>query len=398
MNPMDPNTTIFSLDELKAGIPGSDGQPPPLPYAADQILASLNDGVYVTDCQRRIVYWNPAAERITGWSAAEVIGKSCFDEILCHTDKDGHLLCGREHCPLQRAMTTGSSSTSPSLIFLLHKDSRRIPVQVSVSPIRDDVGRVIGGVEIFRDCSDEIRDLERARRIQNLSMQLPADDNPRLRFAARYLPHGMLGGDYYTVEKLDDKRYAFCIADVMGHGTAAGLYAMHLHSLWENNRRFIDKPATFASAINRSLCALVRDEESFATSLFGVIDLQAEAVALCAAGSPSFILHRQGRSRQIKLSSLPLGLLEDHVYEVSFLPIEPGDGLLFYTDGAVEIDGPGEDGMLGSQGLIDLIDRHGFPDNQSSLGFLIEKMLRYSNQVRFSDDVTMLAIRYTAAG
>ncbi|MDZ7641771.1 MAG: SpoIIE family protein phosphatase [Desulfurivibrio sp.] len=367
-------------------------------YSAEQILGALNDGVYVTDRQRRIVYWNQAAEQISGWSAAEVIGKSCFDEILSHTDKDGHLLCGREHCPLQRAMTTGSCSTSPSLVFLLHKDSRRIPVQVNVSPIFDDEGQVIGGVEIFRDCSEEIRDLERARRIQNLSMQLPEDDNPRLQFAARYLPFGMLGGDYYTVERLDDKRYAFCIADVMGHGTAAGLYAMHLHSLWENNRRFIDRPATFASAINRSLCALVRDEESFATGLFGVIDLQAEAIALCAAGSPSFILHRQGRSRQIKLSSLPLGMVEDHVYEVTFLPIEPGDGLLFYTDGAIEIGGADNQEMLGNQGLIKLIDHYGFPYKQTTLGFLIEKMLRFSNQVRFGDDVTMLALHYRGAG
>lgn len=363
-------------------------------YSAGQILEAINDGVYVTDRQRRIVYWNKAAERITGWKAEEVVGKSCYDDVLCHTDKDSHLLCGREHCPLNRAMNNDIASTTPTLVFLLAKDSRRVPVQVTVAPIHDEEGNVIGGVETFRDCSAEIRDLERAKTIQRLSMQLPADPNPRIAFAARYLPHGMLGGDYYTVEKLDDKRYAFCIADVMGHGTAAGLYAMHLHSLWEHNRRFIDKPATFVSAINRSLCTLVRDNESFATGLFGVFDLQADALALCAAGSPSFIHHRRGRFQRIKLASLPLGLVADHIYEVTFLPLEPGDGLLFYTDGAIEINGS-ENEMLGSEGLISLLQQLGFPRTERELGVLSEKMLKYSNKVRFADDVTMLAVEYS---
>lgn len=364
-----------------------------IPYSAVQILQAINDGVYVTDRQRKIVYWNRAAERITGWRAAEVLGRSCYDNLLRHTDKDGHSLCGKEHCPLHRAMATGTSSATPSLLFLFTRDNQRVPVQVNVSPIYNEAGQVIGGVEIFRDCSAEISDLERAKTIQGLTMRLPQDDNPALSFAVKYLPHGVLGGDYYTVEKLDNKRYAFCIADVMGHGTAAGLYTMHLHSLWENNRRFIDKPATFVSAINRDLCSLVRDGESFATGLFGLIDLQAEAVALCAAGSPSFILHRRGQARLIKLSSLPLGLISDHVYEVNFLPLEPGDGLLLYTDGAIEIDSH-DDGMLGNQGLVELVNRDGFPRDEAALDLLLEKMLAHSNQIRFPDDVVMLAIGY----
>lgn len=365
-----------------------------LKFSAPQILQAINDGVYVTDRQRRIIYWNKAAERITGWRAEEVLGKSCHDNVLCHVDKDGHLLCFDEHCPLHRAMSTASASSTPSLVFAMTKEGHRVPVKVNVAPIIDSQGTVIGGVEIFRDCSAEVHDLERAKTIQGLSMQMPAGETPGLKLAAKYLPHGMIGGDYYTMEKLDEHRYAFCIADVMGHGTAAGLYAMHLHSLWESNRRFIDKPATFVSALNRSLCTLVRDGESFATGLFGIIDLHAEALALCAAGSPSFILHRGGVGRRIKLSSLPLGLVAEHVYEVTFLPLERGDGLLFYTDGIIEITNQQEQ-MLGTEGLIAMINRHGCPSNEQSIDLLIKNVLRYSNQIRFPDDVTMLAVEYT---
>jgi len=377
-----------------AALPGS-GEPGLLPYSAQQILRAIGDGVYVTDRQRKIVYWNQAAELITGWRAQDVLGKRCHDDLLCHTDKDGHLLCGKERCPLHRAMVTGAATTSPSLLFLVNREGRKLPVQVNVSPIYDQNGQVVGGVEVFRDYSAEIRDLERAKLIQARSMQLPPGDQPRLGFTAKYLPHGVLGGDYYTVEKLDDQRYAFCIADLMGHGTAAGLYAMHLHSLWESNRDLLAQPATLVETINHKLCALLRDGESFATGLFGLIDLKAQAAHLCAAGSPSFILHHRGEPQLIKFSSLPLGLVADHTYRVSLLPLEPGDGLLFYTDGAIEIDSHQQNGeMLGNQGLLAMIAQQGFPADDSALNALLERLLTNSNQIRFPDDLTMLAIHY----
>lgn len=365
-----------------------------LQYSAEQILDSMNDGVYVTDLHRRIVFWNRAAERLTGWRADEVVGRACHDNLLCHIDKDGHRLCGKEQCPLHRAIVTDSGSAASILIFAHGRDGRKIPVQVSVSPIHDEQGAVVGGVEIFRDASARMRDLERARTIQTLSMQMPPNDDPRIRFAVKYQPHDIIGGDFYTVEKLDADRYAFGLVDVMGHGTAAGLYAMHLHSLWEANRRILDRPASFVSQLNKSLCRLVRDGESFATGLFGYIDLRARAVALCAAGSPSFFLTHQGRTRKVSLGGLPLGLIHDHVYEMTFLPLAPGDGLLLFTDGATEITDR-RDAMLGSSGMSGLIDAHGFPETENNLTELLERILCFSNSVVFPDDVTMLAVHCT---
>ena len=248
-------------------------------------------------------------------------------------------------------------------------------------------------MEIFRDASSQVRDLERARTIQTLSMRMPANDNPRLRLAVKYLPHDIIGGDFYTVEKLDQDRYAFCLVDVMGHGTAAGMYAMHLHSLWEANRRILDRPASFVNQLNKSLCQLVRDGESFATGLFGYIDLRAEAVALCAAGSPSFLLTRNGKTRKVSMAGLPLGLVHDHLYEMTFMALEPGDGLLLFTDGAAEITDR-QDAMLGSGGISDLVDSHGFPETEEDLTGFLEKMLSFSNHTNFPDDVTMLTLRY----
>ena len=85
---------------------------------------------------RKIIYWNKAAERITGWGRADIIGRHCFDDILCHVDKDAHQLCGQEHCPLHRSIITGVGSECP-LVFAKRKDGQRVPVQVTVAPIRN---------------------------------------------------------------------------------------------------------------------------------------------------------------------------------------------------------------------------------------------------------------------
>ena len=61
-----------------------------------EIVDALAEGVYVCDLERRITFWSKSAERITGWPAAEVVGRQCFDSVLCHVDKDGHQLCGED--------------------------------------------------------------------------------------------------------------------------------------------------------------------------------------------------------------------------------------------------------------------------------------------------------------
>ncbi|MGV1099081.1 SpoIIE family protein phosphatase [Thiovibrio sp. JS02] len=361
-------------------------------HPAEQILEAVNQGLYVTDLERRIVYWNEAAERITGWAAAEVVGRACKDSILVHTDKDGRQLCGKESCPLHRAMVTGNRSTVPSLVFAQKKDGSRLPVQVSVAPIRDGLGTIIGGVEVFQDLSHQARDLERARQIQALSMTLPVNDDPRLRWTCHYAAHDIVGGDYFTVERLAPDRYAFLLADMMGHGVAAALYAMHLHSLWESNRELLNRPAAFLAALNRNLCQLVRDGESFATCLFGLLDPEARQLSLCAAGGPAALLTRGRETRQLKTAGLPLGVMPEAAYEETHIALQPDDGLLFCTDGALEISGT--DGrLLGSHGLANLIGLHGFPDTEVKMLHLTEEMLRFSGNIRFPDDLAILAVR-----
>ena len=119
----------------------------------EDILDHIADGVYFVDVHRRITSWNKAAERISGFGLDEVRGRCCAEGILTHVDDKGFSLC-KNDCPLSRTLKDGQQHEG--ILNLHHKSGHRVPVQVSVNPVRNDKGEIIGAVETFRECSDVI--------------------------------------------------------------------------------------------------------------------------------------------------------------------------------------------------------------------------------------------------
>ncbi|PKN71968.1 MAG: hypothetical protein CVU50_09265 [Candidatus Cloacimonetes bacterium HGW-Cloacimonetes-3] len=115
-------------------------------------LNNLYDGVYVVDTTRTILFWNKAAEAMTGYSAAEVVGKSCKDDILNHIDENGILMC-RSSCPIVKAIAC--AGTSIAKVYPKSKSGKRFPVETHVSTVMDDNGAVVAAIEVFRDISHQ---------------------------------------------------------------------------------------------------------------------------------------------------------------------------------------------------------------------------------------------------
>jgi phosphoserine phosphatase RsbU/P len=356
------------------------------------ILDSLSDGVYVCDRNRRITYWSKSAERITGWTAEDVVGRRCLDDVLCHIDKDGHALCGEEFCPLHRSMITGTISTVPLIVFAKAKDGRRVPMQVSVSPIRDANGEIIGGVETFRDMSTVLADLERAKRIQSLSLEQDLPEDRRVRFSTFYTPHDIVGGDYFSIRQLNADQYGFLLADAMGHGIAAALHTMHLSSLWSRFHELLVHPAKFAATVNNELGKVVKDE-SFATAVCGVVDAKERTLRFAAAGGPPIVVFRaDGHTEQLESPGFPFGMLADCDYDEVETRFAPGDCTLLFSDGAFEIHNA-QDQMLGVEGLLGILRKSGYPTSGIQVKAVEEELLRFSNGLRLDDDVTFLEVR-----
>lgn len=116
---------------------------------SDLILSSVADGVFTIDKNRLITSFNAAAEKITGWTRKEVIGKPCH--TIFHSS-----VCGSA-CLLQKAIDLNNSFIDRS-IFIKGKAGNSIPVTISSSPLLDDFGNIIGGIETFRDNTSSIRE------------------------------------------------------------------------------------------------------------------------------------------------------------------------------------------------------------------------------------------------
>ncbi|MBF0476144.1 MAG: SpoIIE family protein phosphatase [Deltaproteobacteria bacterium] len=358
------------------------------------VIDSLADGVYVTNVEREILFWNKAAEKLTGWQADEVIGRTCYDNFMQHVDKDGHKLCGKEYCPLHRSITTGQASTKPIFVFATSKDGRRIPMQVTVSPLRDADGKIIGAVEVFRDMEQAIKDLERAKIIQDNAMNTPMQEDPRISFHVCQAPEEFVGGDFYRIECIGPDVYGLMIADVMGHGVASALYTMQLRSLWEDSRLILADPAAFLTKVNQGLSILTGRDYHFATAIHAVIDLERKVITYAGAGHPSpFLFQANDGVKILDASGSPLGLMAKVSYQNIIVPFHAGDHLLFYTDGAVEeMNNDGE--CLREEGFLELLKRIGFNGSQEHLSKVQLALLRYSNALRFSDDLTLLSVQF----
>ncbi|MCP5108763.1 MAG: diguanylate cyclase [bacterium] len=117
-----------------------------------KLLDTLEDGVYFANRQRKVTYWNKAAEAITGYKSGEILGKFCSDNILVHIDEKGNNLC-TGMCPLARCMETGEGYDSH--IWLHHKEGHRVPVRVRVTPVHGAKNEIVGAVEIFSNRSSK---------------------------------------------------------------------------------------------------------------------------------------------------------------------------------------------------------------------------------------------------
>ena len=112
-----------------------------------QIAELLPVGLYVVTPERRIIFWNAAAEHITGYLAQEVIGRSCGDGLLEHCAVLGNPLCDTSGCVLACALH--QSHEVEALLFARHKDGRRLPVYVKSIPLYGPDGAVCAIGEAF---------------------------------------------------------------------------------------------------------------------------------------------------------------------------------------------------------------------------------------------------------
>jgi serine phosphatase RsbU (regulator of sigma subunit)/pSer/pThr/pTyr-binding forkhead associated (FHA) protein len=184
------------------------------------------------------------------------------------------------------------------------------------------------------------RDLELAYQVQLsfLPRELPVV--PGYEFFAYYEPALEVGGDYYGFVPLAGGRLAIIVGDVAGKGVPAALLMAKLSS----DARFCllteADPARAVTVLNTLLYQHTSQMDRFVTLVAGVLDAAAHTVTLVSGGHPSPLLYRRGgqpsEAMPRDVPGVPLGMLEGQEYAAFQAPLEPGDCLLFFSDGVID--------------------------------------------------------------
>ena len=139
-----------------------------MPEEADfyrEIIDNLYDGIYFVDRDRVITYWNKGAERITGYSAEQAVGRACRDNLLNHVTDGGIQLCITD-CPLAAVMRDGNPREAE--VFVHHADGHRLPVVIRATALRDRGGNIIGAIESFSNNSSVINARRRVSELRQI--------------------------------------------------------------------------------------------------------------------------------------------------------------------------------------------------------------------------------------
>lgn len=108
---------------------------------------NFHEAVYIVDQHRKILYYNPVAEKISGFSKEDMVGTHCWDNKLNHIDETGKRLC-LDGCPLQKSIR--ENVVTDNLVYLQHKKGHRKLVHVRAMPLIID-NEIIGAIEVFTD-------------------------------------------------------------------------------------------------------------------------------------------------------------------------------------------------------------------------------------------------------
>jgi diguanylate cyclase (GGDEF)-like protein/PAS domain S-box-containing protein len=201
---------------------------------SDQVLSSLHDGVYITNKDRVVSYWNDAAERITGFSSQEVLGKPCSANVLIHVNAKGENLCVTG-CPL--AQSIQDTMPRETDVFLHHKSGHRVPVNVRTSVILNDKGEVTHAIELFTDISNKnitelrIKELERVALLDQLTQlanrhYIESEISKKLEdYRKHAIPFGVL---FFDIDHFKS------VNDTYGHDTGDQILKLTADSLLSN--------------------------------------------------------------------------------------------------------------------------------------------------------------------
>ncbi len=376
------------------------------------LVENIPQFIFCKDMKGRFTFVNQRFCNLLEISFEDIIGKTDFDFFPAelaqkYVDDDQRVIKNNETLEDIEANKVSNHETTY--------------VHVVKTPIHDADGKIIGMQGIFWDITkrkkaeEELKnantrmkhDLVAASKVQRGFIPDRSPDIPDFNFAWLFEPSEYVGGDLLNVFRLDEKKWAFYILDVSGHGVPAALLSVSLCRMLDpspiTQGSLDDDIGGFAVSGEffdpRKVVRMLNyrfpgDASKFCTLLYAILDTEESSVSWVRAGhEPPLLVKSEDNSTYIHkpggacISKL---LANGQQLEIGRLTLEPGDRFILYSDGITEAMQNSEE--FGYERLAAAM-RETYPyPLDDSLKTVLLNTARWAGSRSFEDDVTLLAL------
>jgi PAS domain S-box-containing protein len=378
--------------------------------------------IAIMDLDEKVVSWNPAAERLFGYSQDEAVGRS-IDELVAGTQK--------MHAEvLKYTRQLSSNNRVDTVTRRSRKDGTLVDVELLAVPVsvgEDQVGTyaMYHDISELKRAEEEVRqlnkDLERrvAERTEQLKsamakQQEEAQQRERIeqelrvarliqhtllpkslpeleghQMAVYYQPAREVGGDFYDFLRLPDGRLGLIVGDVSGKGVPAAI-VMAITRTMLRAAYHLGSPGEILKQVNDNLFPDI-PPNMFVTCLAALLDSRTGRLQYANAGHDlPYVRHSAGVS-ELRATGMPLGLMPDMSYEEKEITLQPGESILLYSDGLVEAHSPQRE-MFGFPRMQRYVGAH--PEGAALIDSLLAELEHFTGEEwEQEDDITLLTLQ-----
>ncbi len=390
------------------------------------LVETMPQNVFRKDIEGRFTFANQQYCTHYHCKLEEILGKTDFDffprDLAEKYQKDD-----------RRVMQTGQTYEFTEEHHPFGQEKR--VTHVVKTPLYDAHGTIIGLQGMFWDVTEQVRAEEKIRRttaelaqsreelrVKNATMEdnlrmareiqaamlpqqypvFPGNVPPErsaFQFVHRYQPAETVSGDFFSVSALSDNEASVFICDVTGHGVRAALVTAMIRALVEELKPLARDPGMFLRKLNSDLCSILKATGSpmLTTAFYLVADRTTGVLRFANAGHPKPLLVRRAAQSVEPLtagqSQPALGLFDDPAYQTTETKITPGDLVMLFTDGLLEVQGLNEE--LYSQERMMLEVRNLLSkSNAEMFDKLIEAIREFAVSHEFEDDVCLVGMEF----
>jgi sigma-B regulation protein RsbU (phosphoserine phosphatase) len=343
---------------------------------------------------------NPTDLIISDWEMPGMSGP----ELCCKVRERAHrftyfiLLTGRtDQADLLAGMSTGADDyvrkpyDPPELLARVNSGLRRIRLEAELQSLNSELSLA------YRKLREAVHAAGQMQRklIPSKALISGLSADVGLQFDYRYVSCDDLGGDVLGMFVPEPDRVAIFLADISGHGVAASMAAVSMHTYLQALLRTEIDPRGVVTAANAFCCREFPDT-TFATMAYFLLDTRRQSVDMIVAGHPPVLkFARDGNLIQYESSYQPLGIFPDAPVDadVQHTSLAAGERLIAYTDGVIETRNP--DGQFYSLDYLfaDIKARRERPV-QGLCGSILDAVGSWRVEGEAEDDITVMAMAF----